>query len=109
MVEQNQEHVISKMPIKKGMLNPFGTVHAGAMLWFADVTATILAMQQYDKGFPVAVNLFSNLLSNQKDGELTAEARVTRSGKRVTVIRTTVTGHSDNLLAEVFTTHILSV
>lgn len=109
MVKQNQEHVVSKMPIKKGMLNPFGTVHAGAMLWFADVTATMLAMQQPSKGFPVAVNLFTNLLSNQKEGELTAEARITRSGKRVTVIRTSVTGHEDKLLAEVFTTHIHSV
>ena len=109
MVEQNQEHVVSKMPVKKGMLNPFGTVHAGAMLWFADITATILAMQKHGKGFPVAVNLFTNLLSNQKDGELTAEARITRDGKRVTVIRTAITGHNDNLLAEVFTTHIQSV
>ncbi len=91
------------------MLNPFGTIHAGAMLWLADTAATMLAMQQPGEGFPVAVNLFTNLLSNQKGGELTAEARVTRSGKRVTVIRTTVTGQNDKLLAEVITTHIRSV
>ena len=109
MVIQNQEHVVSKMPIKEGMLNPFGTIHAGAMIWLADVTATILGMQQPGEGFPVAVNLFTNLLSNQKGGELTAEARVTRSGKRVIVIRTTITGHNDKLLIEVFTTHIRTV
>ena len=33
------------MPIKAGMLNPFGTVHAGAMLWLADVTGTALLFQ----------------------------------------------------------------
>jgi acyl-coenzyme A thioesterase PaaI-like protein len=30
-----------RMPIADGMLNPFGTVHAGALLWFADVVATV--------------------------------------------------------------------
>ena len=30
--------------ISKGMLNPFGTVQAGAMIWLADVTASVLAI-----------------------------------------------------------------
>ena len=38
------------MPIGDGMLNPFGTVHAGALLWFADVVATVLAIG--DSGRP---------------------------------------------------------
>jgi 1,4-dihydroxy-2-naphthoyl-CoA hydrolase len=42
--EVNEKHVISRMPIKPGMLNPFGNVHAGAMIWLADATATVLAL-----------------------------------------------------------------
>jgi len=109
IVEKNPEYVISKMPVQNGMLNPFGTVHAGAILWLADVTATVLASIKQDKGFPVAVNLFTNLLGNQRDGEIVAEARITRSGKRITVIRTLVKGNNDKLLAEVLTTHIQSI
>ena len=109
IVEKNPEYVISKMPVQNGMLNPFGTVHAGAILWLADVTATVLASIKQDKGFPVAVNLFTNLLGNQGDGEIVAEARITRSGKRITVIRTLVKGNNDKLLAEVLTTHIQSI
>jgi len=30
------------MPISKGILNPFGTVQAGAMIWLADVTALVI-------------------------------------------------------------------
>jgi acyl-coenzyme A thioesterase PaaI-like protein len=37
--EVNGEYAGSRMPKKPGMLNPFGTVHAGALIWFADVTA----------------------------------------------------------------------
>jgi len=44
VVEQTPERVISEMPIQPGIKNPYGVVHAGAMLWLADVTATVLAM-----------------------------------------------------------------
>ena len=109
--ERNSDYVISIMPIKEGILNPFGTVHAGAMLWLADVTATALALEKVDlgpdgKGFPLAINLNTNLLGNQREGEIKAEARFVRSSKRVTVIRTRVTGAQGRLLAEVTTTHV---
>lgn len=109
--ERNDDRVISTMPINQGMLNPFGTVQAGAMLWLADVTATVLALRKAQirpdgKGFPLAINLHASLLGNQRKGELTAEARFVRSGKRVTVVRTRVTGHQGQLLAEVTTTHV---
>jgi uncharacterized protein (TIGR00369 family) len=112
--EQTAEYVISQMPVTQDMLNPFGTVHAGAMLWLADVTATVLALGKTEmsadgKGFPLAINLTANLLANQKDGELKAEARFVRRGKRVTIVRTTVTGNNGQLLAEVTTTHIPAI
>jgi len=112
--ERKTDGVISTMPIQEGILNPFGTVHAGAMLWLADVTATVLALQKVDlnpdgKGFPLAINLNSSLLDNQRAGVIKAEARFVRSGKRVTVIRTRVTGDQGRLLAEVTTTHVPAI
>ncbi len=109
--ERRADCVISIMPVKDGILNPFGTVHAGAMLWLADVTATVLALENADlgpdgKGFPLAISLNTSLLGNQRQGEIRAEARFVRSGKRVTVIRTRVTGAQGRLLAEVTTTHV---
>ena len=44
ILDQAPEQVVSVIPIQPGILNPFGVVHAGAILWFADVTATVLAM-----------------------------------------------------------------
>ncbi len=109
--ERRADRVVSTMPIQAGILNPFGTVQAGAMLWLADVTATVLALESITlgadgKGFPLAINLNSSLLGNQREGEITAEAQFVRSGKRVTVIRTRVTGTQGRLLAEVTTTHV---
>jgi len=33
------------MPFTSGVLNPYGTVQAGAMIWLADVTASVLALE----------------------------------------------------------------
>jgi len=109
--ERREDRVTSRMPISKGALNPFGTIHAGAMLWLADVTATVLAigdtqLGEKGQGFPLAINLNANLLGNQRGGEVRAEARFVRKGRRVTVVRTRVTGDNDRLLAEVTTNHI---
>lgn len=111
IVEQSAERVIGHMPVQAGILNPFGTVHAGATLWFADVCATVLAfggatMQPGQAGFPLAINLTANLLGNQKDGVFTATAVFVRRGKRLSVVRTTVTGADGRLIADVTTSHV---
>ncbi len=112
--ERREDCVVSRMPIIPGALNPFGTVQAGAMLWLADVTATVLAIGSAElgekgQGFPLAININANLLGNQRGGEILAEARFVRQGKRVTVVRTRVTGDEGRLLAEVTTTHVPAV
>jgi len=109
--ERSADRVISRMPVKPGTLNPFGTIQAGAMLWMADVTATVLAigsteLGQKGQGFPLAININANLVSNQRGGEIHAEARYVRQGRRVSVVRTRVIGGQGQLLAEVTTTHV---
>jgi acyl-coenzyme A thioesterase PaaI-like protein len=83
-------------------------------LWLADVTATVLAigktrLSEKGQGFPLAINLNANLLSNQRGGDIRAEARFVRKGKRITVVRTRVTGDLGRLLAEVTTTHVPAI
>lgn len=111
LVEQGADKVVGRMPVQSGILNPFGTVHAGATLWFADVCATVLAfggseMQPGQAGFPLAINLNAQLLGNQNDGVFTATAVYVKKGKRLSVVRTTVTGAEGRLIAEVTTSHV---
>ena len=113
IVEANEEHVRAVMPVTPGILNPFGIVHAGAMIWFADVAATRLAIGAAQigadgKGFQLAIDLHAALVGNERDGELVAEARFVRRGKRVSVVRTRVTGTDGKLLLDMTTTHLPS-
>ncbi|MEI6207058.1 MAG: PaaI family thioesterase [Desulfuromonadales bacterium] len=112
VVERVPERVVSEMPIMPGVKNPYGVVNAGAILWFADVTATILVMgpsaipTEGMAGFPLAITLNANLISNQKDGTFKAISTFVKKGKRVNVVRTIVFGKSDRLIADVTTNHV---
>jgi 1,4-dihydroxy-2-naphthoyl-CoA hydrolase len=111
VIEQTADRVIGEMPVQAGILNPFGTVHAGATLWFADVCATVLAfggarMSEGVAGFPLAISLDAKLLGNQKDGVFRATAVYVKKGKRLSVVRTTVTGTDGRLIADVTTSHV---
>ncbi|PYT04412.1 MAG: PaaI family thioesterase [Acidobacteria bacterium] len=111
VIEQTPERVISEMPIQPGIINPFGVVHAGAILWFADVTATFLAMgssaaSEGMAGFPLAITLNANFTSNQKEGTLKAVASFVKKGRTISIVRTTVLGANDRLIADVTTNHL---
>jgi uncharacterized protein (TIGR00369 family) len=111
VVERSADHVVGVMPVRAGILNPHGVVHAGALLWFADVCATVLALGGADPApgqarFPLAIDLHAAFLSNQRDGALEARARFVKRGRRVSVVRTTVSGAGGRILADVTTTHV---
>ena len=113
VTERSKDRVVSEMPIGTGVKNPFGVVHAGAMLWFADVTATILVMgpdqiSKDMKGFPLAISLNANFLGNQTEGSFKAISSFVKRGRTVSVVRTTVYGADDKVIADVTTSHVLS-
>ena len=113
VTERAVDRVVSEMPITPGIRNPFGVVHAGAMLWFADVTATMLVMGDVQpsegmKGFPLAISLNANVVGNQSEGTLKAVASFVKRGRTVSVVRTQVYGAADRLIADVTTSHVLA-
>ena len=112
--EVSDEHVAGEMPVAAGVLNPFGVVQAGAILWFADVCASVLiigkrAVVPGEMGFPLAVNINAALIGNQKDGTFTATSRYVKRGRTLSVVRTTVLGDGGRLVADVTTSHLPSV
>lgn len=113
VIESAADRVISEMPIQAGVRNPFGVVHAGAILWFADVTASILVVgaapvSEGMKGFPLAINLNANFIGNQTSGTFTAVSSFVKRGHTVSIVRTLVYGANEKLIADVTTNHVMS-
>jgi uncharacterized protein (TIGR00369 family) len=114
ITQRSPNEVIAEMPVQPGILNPFGTVNAGATLWFADVAASILVLDGVDptkgmQGFPLAINLNANLLGNSTSGVFVAKSNYVKNGRTVKVVRTIVTEASGKLIADVTTSHVLSI
>jgi 1,4-dihydroxy-2-naphthoyl-CoA hydrolase len=111
VVEQGPGRVVSEMPIRSEAKNPYGIVQAGAILWFADVTASILLMgssnpSQGMAGFPLAITMNANFISNQKEGKLRAVASFVKKGRSINIVRTIISGADDRLIADVTTNHV---
>ncbi len=113
ITERADNRVVSEMPIRAGIKNPFGVVHVGAILWLADVTATVLVMgpaqaSEGMEGFPLAITLNANFIGNQTDGMFTAVSSFVKRGHTVSIVRTLVYGADEKLIADVTTNHVLS-
>ncbi len=113
VIERSTDRVVSEMPVTAGIKNPYGIVQAGAVLWFADVTASILVMGPKEAtagmpGFPLAINLNANFIGNQTEGIFKATSAFVKRGRTVSVVRTTVHGAGDKVIADVTTSHVLS-
>ena len=111
IVDRDDDFVRCRVPFSEALTNTVGSVQAGLMLWLADLAATTLAGDRAEiaddgSGFPLLIDLHASLLSNQREGDIFAEARIVRQGRRITVVRTRVTGPGDQTLAEVTTTHL---
>jgi uncharacterized protein (TIGR00369 family) len=91
--------------------NPLGNINGGVIISLADNLATGAANHFWqektgEQAFLVAVDLHAVMLANQRGGRITARAAPVRVGRRITVIRTVVTGDDDRVLAEITTTHV---
>ena len=111
ITEQTTERVVGVMPIKADILNPFGVAHAGAILWFADVCATVLVFGEAQPkpggtGFPLGISLNANFVGNQKEGVFMATSVFVKRGRSLSVVRTTITGAEARLVADVTTSHV---
>ena len=109
--ESDAAHTVGHLTAQPHHLNPTGAIHGGALIGLADSTATRMANAAQAGGpnegrFMSGIDMHATFLSNQQGGSVTATARPVRVGRRVTVIRTQVTGQDGKLLLELTTTHI---
>jgi 1,4-dihydroxy-2-naphthoyl-CoA hydrolase len=113
ITDRSPQHVRAEMPVRSGILNPYGVVNAGAMLWFADVCATVLAYGKDEfvpgaPGFPLGISLNAAFVGNQKDGVFKATSSFVKRGRQLSIVRTIITGAEDRLIADVTTSHLVA-
>lgn len=113
IITQTAHRVVGAMPVLPGILNPYGVAHAGAILWFADVCASVLVFGTAEAkvgvtGFPLGINLNAAILGNQKDGTFTATSEFVKQGRTLSVVRTAIIGDYGRVIADITTSHVPS-
>jgi uncharacterized protein (TIGR00369 family) len=94
LVEGGVEDGLATVSLVAGAhhLNPAGTVHGGAIATLIDVAmGKAVAGLIDDDERPVTIEMKVNYLEAGESGELVARARVTRRGRRFTVVHADVT------------------
>lgn len=107
----DDEFGVAVIDIEEHHQNPTGNINGGVIISLADNLSTGVANHHWrektgEQAFLVGIDLHAVMLSNQSGGRITARAEPVRVGRRVTVIRTLVTGEDDRVLAEITTTHV---
>ena len=113
ITEHAPEYVLAEMPVRTGILNPDGVVNPGAMLWFADACATVLANDRSDlvpgsSGILTGIGISADIVANQKDGVLKALSRFVKYSSETRAVHTVITGTDEVLIADVTTNYIFA-
>ncbi len=90
-----------------------GLFHAGAIIAFADETATAAALWETDPSgelhpelFPLTLQLSVNLIRNTNRGFLTAEAHIVHRGRSTLIVEVKVLDDEQRLIAKLVATQL---
>ena len=99
VLEARPGYAKTRMPVTPGIINGHGNVHGGAYFTFADFTAAIASNMH---GVPtVATNATISFLRavHKESGDLFAEARTVKTGKRMNFMTAEIRDAEGNLIA----------
>jgi 1,4-dihydroxy-2-naphthoyl-CoA hydrolase len=104
----------AELDFRSSLTQLTGVFHAGAIIAFADETATAAAMWETNPTgefrpelFPLTVQLSVNLLRNTDHGTLTADARIVHRGRTMFVIDVEVTDTDGRVIARLVATQLV--
>ncbi len=97
IIELNQNYMKSRIKFREDVLNPYGSIHGGALLSLADASAgTIASMCGY---FVTTVSSNLNFLLPAKDTEyIYCECLKLKTGRHISVFDIRITDDKGNLL-----------
>jgi uncharacterized protein (TIGR00369 family) len=104
---------VAQLDFKPELTQLTGLFHAGAIIAFADETATAASMWELNPTgefkpelFPLTLQLSANLIRNTNRGTLTAEAQISHRGRTTIVVEVKVRDEEGKLIAALVATQL---
>lgn len=112
-IRAGEGKALAELRFKPGLTQLTGRFHGGAIIAFADETATAAAMWEANPTgelkpelFPLTIQLSANLVGNAGEGTLTAEAEIIHRGHTTLVVEVKVRDDQGKLIATLVATQI---
>jgi 1,4-dihydroxy-2-naphthoyl-CoA hydrolase len=103
----------AELDFKPELTQLTGLFHAGAIVAFADETATAATMWETNPTgefrpelFPLTLQLSVNLIRNTNRGTLTAEAQIVHRGRTILVVEVSIVDERQRLIARLVATQM---
>jgi uncharacterized protein (TIGR00369 family) len=114
MVEVSRDRVVMELPYGPAVRQGTGVFAAGALMQLADVAATSACFEYMNTewppeqvGFPVSIQISTNLIRNTDHGKVVSETRLIHAGRSLMVAESVVRDEDGRLLATVTSTHMV--
>lgn len=108
-----QGRAVSELEFKPELTQLTGFFHAGAIIAFADETATAASMWETNPTgefkpelFPLTLQISVNLIRNTNQGVLRAEAEIIHRGRTTLVVEVKVRDEQGKLIASLLVTQL---
>lgn len=98
IIEEEDGEIITRVTLADKHKNPYGTAHGGLLYTMADAAAGFASCRV--AGLPVTLHSDFHFIKNQKEGVITARARLLQKGGRIILLRVGVEAEDGELLAE---------
>ena len=112
-ISAGEGRALAELRFKPELTQLTGRFHAGAIIAFADETATAASMWETNPTgelkpelFPLTIQLSVNLVGNAGQGTLTAEAEIIHRGRTTLVVQVKVKDDRGKLIATLIATQI---
>ena len=116
ILSAGEGRAVAELPFKPELSQPTGLFHGGAIIAFADETATAASMWETNPTgefkpelFPLTLQISANLIRNTNRGVLRAEAEIIHRGRTTLVVEVKVRDELGKLIASLLVTQLIPV
>ena len=116
ILSAGEGRAVSELPFKPELSQLTGLFHGGAIIAFADETATAASMWETNPTgefkpelFPLTLQISANLIRNTNRGLLRAEAEIIHRGRTTLVVEVKVSDERGKLIASLIVTQLVPV
>jgi len=108
-IEIGDDFIVAKMPVNEKVFQPYKYLHGGATLALIETVGSAVSLLQVDfeKYDVIGTNINAHHIKSTRGGEVTAKAKIIKSGKLMHLIQIEVRDTEGSLMSYATQTNVI--